>query len=129
MSAENVELVVGLYPAPDVDFAQLVRNENRWTAWSEANAPFFHPEAESVRPGLPDGTTYTGLDGLRDMWLEWLAPWKTYRVEAEEVIGLPPLSRTLERLGRKTRARRFKCPDRSRPIHRSFVVKRSSCCA
>jgi ketosteroid isomerase-like protein len=22
------------------------------------------------------------------MWLEWLAPWKTYRVETEEVIDL-----------------------------------------
>jgi ketosteroid isomerase-like protein len=88
VSAENVELVMGLYPAPDVDFAQLVRDENRWTAWSEANAPFFHPEAESVRPRLPNGKTYTGLDGFRDMWLEWLAPWKTYRVETEEVIDL-----------------------------------------
>ena len=103
MSERNVELVVGLYPAPDVDFAQLVRDESRWTAWTGTNAPFFHPEAESVRPGLPNGKTYAGLDGFRDMWLEWLAPWKTYRVEAEEVIGLPPLSRTLERLGRKTR--------------------------
>ena len=88
MSEKNVELVVGLYQAPDVDFAQLVRDESRWTAWTGANAPFFHPEAESVRPGLPNGKTYAGLDGFRDMWLEWLAPWKTYRVETEEVIDL-----------------------------------------
>ena len=41
--------------------------------------------------------------------------------------GLPPFSRTLERLGRKTLARRFKCRKRGRRIHRSSVVKRSSC--
>jgi hypothetical protein len=35
--------------------------------------------------------------------------------------------RSLERLGRKTRARRFKCRTRSRRIHRSSVAKRSSC--
>jgi ketosteroid isomerase-like protein len=30
--------------------------------------------------------TYTGLEGLRASWLDWLAPWATYRVEIEEVI-------------------------------------------
>ena len=40
--------------------------------------------------------------------------------------GLPPFSRTLERLGRKTLARRFKCREPGRRIHRSSVVKRSS---
>jgi ketosteroid isomerase-like protein len=86
--SENVELVVGVFPAPDVDLAQLVRDENRWTAWTEANAPFVHPEAETAWPGLPDGETYTGPVGFRDLWLEWLAPWKTYRVETEDVIDL-----------------------------------------
>jgi ketosteroid isomerase-like protein len=88
VSAENLELVVGLCPAPDVDFAQLVRDENRWTAWAEANAPLFYPEAESVRRGLPNGKTYIGVHGFRDMWLEWLSPWRTYRVETEDVIDI-----------------------------------------
>jgi DNA invertase Pin-like site-specific DNA recombinase len=38
-------------------------------------------------------------------------------------IGVPPVSRTLECLGRKTRARRFKCRDRGRRIPRSFAVR------
>ena len=37
--------------------------------------------------------------------------------------GLPPVSRTLDGLGRKTWARRFKCPNRGRRIRRSFVVR------
>jgi ketosteroid isomerase-like protein len=90
VSAENVELVVGLFPAPDVDLAQLVRDENRWTAWTEANAPFLHPDFETVWPGLPNGKTYTGTGpvGSRDIWREWVAPWTTYRVETEDVIDL-----------------------------------------
>jgi ketosteroid isomerase-like protein len=88
VSAENVELVVGLFPAPDADLAQLMRDENWWTAWTDANASFFHPEGETVWPGLPNGKTYTGPVGFRDLWLEWLAPWKTYRVETEDVIDL-----------------------------------------
>jgi ketosteroid isomerase-like protein len=88
VSEENVELVVGLFPAPDVDLAQLVRDEDRWTAQTEAMNPFFHPDAETVWPGLPDGKTYTGPVGFRDLWLEWLAPWTTYRTETEDVIDL-----------------------------------------
>jgi ketosteroid isomerase-like protein len=90
VSAENVELVLGLFPAPDVDLAQLLRDENGWTAWNEANVPFLHPDFETVWPGLPDGRTYTytGPVGSRDIWLEWLSPWKTYRVETEDVIDL-----------------------------------------
>ena len=70
-----------------MDFAQVFRDDDMWAASVELGA-FYHPDVESVRPGLPDGTIYIGLDGLRDMWLEWLAPWKTYRVETEEVIDL-----------------------------------------
>jgi hypothetical protein len=29
-----------------------------------------------------------GLDGLRAGWLDWLAPWASYRTETEEVIDL-----------------------------------------
>ena len=87
MSQANVDLVQSLQPDPEVDFAQVFRDDDMWAAAVEVGA-FYHPDVESVRPGLPDGKTYTGLDGLRDMWLEWLAPWKTYRVETEEVIDL-----------------------------------------
>ena len=88
MSQENVELVMRLVAAPGVDLVQALRDDNTSTAWAEANERFFRPDFKSVRGGLPDGKTYTGLDGLRDMWLEWLAPWTTYRVEAEDVIDL-----------------------------------------
>jgi ketosteroid isomerase-like protein len=87
VSQANVDLVQRLQPDPEVDFAQVFRDDDMWAAAVEVGA-FYQPDVESVRPGLPDGKTYTGLDGLRDMWLEWLAPWTTYRVEAEDVVDL-----------------------------------------
>jgi hypothetical protein len=28
------------------------------------------------------------LEGLRSLWLEWLAPWASYRVEVDEIFDL-----------------------------------------
>jgi ketosteroid isomerase-like protein len=86
MSQESVELVMGLQRAPDDDFAQLIGDDELWAQLAEAVAPFVHAEAETVRPGLPGGRTYTGLDGFRESWLDWLAPYAEYRTEVEEAI-------------------------------------------
>jgi len=91
VSQANVDLVQRLHSEvlhSEMDIAQVLRNDDVWAARVEAVAAFYHPDVESVRLGLPDGRTYTGLDGLRNLWLEWLAPWTTYRMEAEDVIDL-----------------------------------------
>jgi ketosteroid isomerase-like protein len=87
MSQENVELVRGLQPAPDVDIAELLRDDDIWAALSQAVAPFAHADFEcALRSIDSEPTTYTGLDGLRTGWLDWVAPWATYRTEIKEVI-------------------------------------------
>jgi ketosteroid isomerase-like protein len=86
MSQENVELVMGLQRAPGDDFVQLLRDDEMWAQLAEAVAPFVHADAKTARPGLPGGKTYTGLDGFRESWLDWLAPYAEYRTEVEEVI-------------------------------------------
>src|SRR6266516_3813704 len=89
MSQENVEIVLRLQPGPDVDLVRLFRDDDMWAAFVEAAGPFYHPDCEFLAPGLPfDEGTYAGLDGLRAAWLEWLAPWTTYRVEIDEAIDL-----------------------------------------
>jgi ketosteroid isomerase-like protein len=89
MSQENVELVLRLQPGPDMDLVQIVRDDEMWSAAVEALASFYDPACEIAAPGVPFGAeTYVGLDGLRAAWLEWLAPWTTYRVEIEEAIDL-----------------------------------------
>ena len=87
MSQENVELVRRLQPAPDVDVAALFRDERAATVMAEAVAPLFHLDFECVTNLPTEGRkTYVGLDGLRAAWLDWLAPWATYRTEIEDCI-------------------------------------------
>ncbi|HMD56709.1 MAG TPA: nuclear transport factor 2 family protein [Solirubrobacteraceae bacterium] len=90
MSQENVEIVSALQPAPGVDLAQLFRDDLLWAAVSATLAPSLAPDFECVARGVPIGeeTVYEGLLGLRALWLEWLAPWRTYRTEVEEIVDL-----------------------------------------
>ena len=89
MSQENVELVVGLLPPAQLDFVQLFRDEQVWAALAESIAPHYHTDFETIVRGLPEGDkTYTGMDGLRAAWLEWTAPWATYRMELDEAVDL-----------------------------------------
>jgi ketosteroid isomerase-like protein len=56
---------------------------------SETVGSIFDPEFECATWGLPEGErTYAGLDGLRDLLLDWHAPWASYRVEIEEAVDL-----------------------------------------
>ena len=84
MSQENVELVLGVQFAPDVDLVQLVRSDDAWVAWTAAIAPLFHADCEIVSLGGPDGElTYVGVDGFRAFFRDWLVPWARYWSEAE----------------------------------------------
>jgi len=38
--------------------------------------------------GPGDEKTYVGQDGNRALWLDWLTPWESYRVGAEQYIDL-----------------------------------------
>ena len=88
MSQENVELVRGLFEAPDVDYASLYRDDSRWAGQAGALAPFVHEEFECVMYALGNEKRYAGLDGLRAFMLDWMAPWATYRIETEKAIDL-----------------------------------------
>lgn len=86
MSEEHVELVVRLQPAPDADIGQLFRDDDRFASMTSALAKFFDTDFECAFCRFDATKTYTGLDGLRSLWLEWLAPWATYRTEIEDAI-------------------------------------------
>jgi ketosteroid isomerase-like protein len=87
MSRENVEVVKGLQPGPDVDVAALFRDDSLARAAIEAVGPAFTDDLEclSAVPGQ-QGRRYRGLEGLRNLWLDWLEPWESYRTETEELI-------------------------------------------
>ncbi len=87
MSHQNVEMVLGLHPSPNVDTAQLVRDDDQAEAWLETLAPFFQRDLECVSRGLPDGErTYFGLEGLRAALRDRYATWATHRSEPQEAV-------------------------------------------
>jgi ketosteroid isomerase-like protein len=88
VSQENVELVRGLQPSRDTDLVALFRDEATATALAEAVAPFFHEDFEATTINVDPGqrVRFTGLEGLRAAWLDWLDPWESYRTEVEDVI-------------------------------------------
>ncbi|HEY4429033.1 MAG TPA: nuclear transport factor 2 family protein [Solirubrobacteraceae bacterium] len=86
MSQANVELVRGLQPPPDVDIAQLIRDDALWRGVSGAMAPRYRSDFACAIPVFGTTKEFLGLDGLRAAWLDWLTPWVTYRTEVEDVI-------------------------------------------
>ena len=89
MSAENVELVRSLLPGPDVDVVALFNDDSATGELMQTMAPLLDPDLESVVhfPGAEPAVGH-GLHGLRAGWLDWLAPWASYRAEVEEMIDL-----------------------------------------
>jgi ketosteroid isomerase-like protein len=84
-----VDTVVGLQPGPGVDLVQFFGDEKTWAGISQAAAHLFHPDFECAFVGAtPSEASYAGVNGLRALWLDWLAPWATYRIEVEEAIDL-----------------------------------------
>ena len=88
MSQENVELVLGFQPDPDMDLVERFSDDDSWAAFSAALSPAFAPDFESANALLGIDRKYTGMDGFRALWLDWLAPWATQRVEVKEGVDL-----------------------------------------
>ena len=86
MSRENVELIRGLQPAPEVDLVQLFSDEVTVDSLLGAVAPLFSADFVCSVKTPVGGSSGAGVEGLRAIWLEWLLPWETYRTEIEEVI-------------------------------------------
>jgi ketosteroid isomerase-like protein len=87
VSQENVELVLSIVPAPDVDMAKLVRDDEMAEAWIEQLAPISHADFEWVAHAGPEVVqTVSGLDGVRAGLAEWFGPWTSYRSEVQQVI-------------------------------------------
>jgi ketosteroid isomerase-like protein len=69
-----------------MDVAQLFRDDDRFASVAEAVAGVLDPDIESVPAWRGAGTTYSGIDGFREMWLDWLEPWASYHVQVDEMI-------------------------------------------
>jgi ketosteroid isomerase-like protein len=87
MSKENVELVRGLQPT-GLDLVQVFSAAPDELA-SEREAELFTDDFEvcflSGAPGM-EKLEARGVNGLVAMWREWLKPWKSFRLDVEELI-------------------------------------------
>jgi hypothetical protein len=88
MSQENVELVTRFHPGGGTDLVALAHNETARGDWEGAVAPFLEPDFTLDTVILGQRTRYTGLEGFRQGWLDWLAPWGSYYDELEEAVDL-----------------------------------------
>jgi ketosteroid isomerase-like protein len=85
MSRENVELVRSLIPPSETDLAALVRDDRAFAAIADALGDLVHPHVECVAVWR-EGRVYRGVDGMREMWRDWLEPWETYYSELDDLI-------------------------------------------
>jgi ketosteroid isomerase-like protein len=91
VSEENVDRLLSLnsrlFPDAGADVARIVRDDELWARLVRAAAPYLHDDYELVTTGLPGGTTVAkGFDDIRASYLDWFAPFATYRQEVEEVV-------------------------------------------
>jgi len=87
MPKPNVDLLRALLPDPGTDVTQLFSEEDWFATTAEALAGLFDPAVESV-PAWRGAGTYSGIDGFREMWLDWLEPWASYHVQVDEMFDL-----------------------------------------
>ena len=86
MSISNVELVTSLQPGPRADLVELFRDDSSWNAVAHALEPLIDERLESGFVGVGPESRGIGIDGFRQVWLEWLASWESYRTEIARVI-------------------------------------------
>jgi ketosteroid isomerase-like protein len=87
MSREDVEVRQLLEPLEQVDIAAIFRDEVTWAATVAAISSAYAPDFECAYIRDDVGrATYSGTDGLRAAWLDWLSPWASYRTEIEDFI-------------------------------------------
>jgi len=76
-----------MHPGPGFDLAAVVNDDQAVSWWRDVLSDRFDPAVKGTMrfPGMAP-VTYTGMDGLRDAWRDWLRHWASYRDEIEDVI-------------------------------------------
>jgi SnoaL-like protein len=89
MSQENVELVRSVHPPSGTRLSDLFDDEGRARALIDSLAPIVTPDLEVRGGDLHGGGVWaegSGLEGLFEVWRDWLAPWDEYWTEVEDFI-------------------------------------------
>jgi len=87
MSQENVDLVLTLYPGPNVDVVPVFRDAEMAAELFAVAETIVDPDCECVSPRLAgDSDIRTGLEALSAVWMQWLAPWAMLRTNVDDAI-------------------------------------------
>jgi ketosteroid isomerase-like protein len=104
MSEQTVELVRALQPS-GIDLVEALAGDEG--AFVEGISAVFDPALECafVANESSGFTTlaYRGADGFVEGWREWLSPWESYRIDAEEFIDAGDQVVVLARVQARTR--------------------------
>ena len=87
MAADAVEVVRSLQPASDVNLADLfLRDADDATVEASLTAvsPRYTDDFVCILHAL-SSEERPGVAGLRESWLDWIAPWESYRAEIDDV--------------------------------------------
>jgi ketosteroid isomerase-like protein len=87
VSQEDVDLVRRLVAPAEIDWAAIVRSEELYAPLESQVQDLFDPDFECALVGVTEKRR-RGFEGLREIWLDWLEPWASYRAEEERVIDL-----------------------------------------
>jgi ketosteroid isomerase-like protein len=105
MSQQNVELVRALQPTGGVDLVEIYSGDAGGPV--EEMAALLDPSFECafIANEASGFTTlaFHGADGLVAGWREWLSPWESYRIDAEEFIDAGDGVVVLARVHARTR--------------------------
>lgn len=121
MSQENVEIVRQVQPDPQANLVEVftaIEDDAAVEAAVAAAASAFADDFVCIFHAISEEPRL-GVQGLRDFWLDWLAPWESYRAEIEELRDAGDAVLVLSRdFGRRpgmegggdARLRRLDCP-------------------
>jgi ketosteroid isomerase-like protein len=85
MSKENVELVMAVQPT-GIDLVEFFSEEALAAATPFAEAAFADEFEAHFFAASGVEAEGQGLDGLAAVWRDWLAPWASYRIDAEDFL-------------------------------------------
>jgi hypothetical protein len=88
VSQQNVDLVMSFQLASGSDLTRLFRDDSAWEAYREAIEPLVEPDCQFALVAWGQRLEYTGLDSVRQGWLDWLTPWASYRSETRDVLDV-----------------------------------------
>ena len=87
MASGSADLVRAMVPGPDVDLATLLRDDGLFNRLAESLSQLVAPDAECTAMWQAE-KSYRGIEGFRELWLDWIEPWSGYRVGIDELIDL-----------------------------------------